>query len=109
MQKARLILLVGAVFLAEQAKADTVITVTNGTGSYSTNFLAFNDANGAQLVLDGVHSIVTVTYPDQAVFSFPYSQTVSGLSVTGSWTGSDEGGYVYTSSVQENLGQRRSS
>src|SRR6266446_4584442 len=104
MKKALLILgLVGALVFAGQAKADTVITVTNGTGSYSTNYLAFYDADGTYLILDGVHGVVTVTYPGQTVLTFPYSQTVSGLSVTGSWTGADESGYVYTASVQETL------
>src|SRR5258706_4623067 len=101
--------LLGAVVLAGQAKADTVITVTNGTGCYLTNYLAFYDANRTYLVLDGAHGIVTVTYPDQTVLTFPYSQTVSGLSVTGSWTGADEWGYVYTASVQETLVQTRHS
>src|SRR5882672_11343276 len=95
--------LASAFGLVNQTKADTVITVTNGTGSYSSNYLAFYDANGTHLVLDGVHGIVTITYPDQTLLSFPYSQTVSGLSVTGSWSGADESGYVYTATVQENL------
>src|SRR6266850_6799955 len=108
MKKAFLILgLLGAFMFAGQAKADTVITVTNGTGSYTTNHLAFYDANGTYLVLDGVHGIATVTYPDQTVLTFPYSQSVSGLSVTGSWSGADESGYLYTATVQESLVQTR--
>jgi hypothetical protein len=106
MKNALLILgLVSAFGLVGQTMADTVITVTNGTGSYSSNYLAFYDANGTHLVLDGVHSIVMLTYPDQTVLSFPYSQTVSGLSVTGSWSGSDEWDYFYTATVQEKLVQ----
>jgi hypothetical protein len=95
--------------LAASARADTVITVTNGTGSYSTNHLAFYDANGTYLVLDGVGGLATLTYPDQRALSFPYVQTVSGLAVTGSWTGADESGYVYTASVRETLVQTRHS
>jgi hypothetical protein len=95
--------LLGAVILVGQARADVVITVKNGTGSYATNSLAFFDANGTHLVLDGVNGMATVTYPDQNMSTFPYSQTVSGLSVTGSWIGADESGYVYTASVQETL------
>src|SRR5881398_22679 len=71
-----------------------------GTGSYSSNHLAFYDANGTYLVLDGVQGIATMTYPDQTLLTFPYSQTVSGLSVTGSWSGVDESGYLYTATVQ---------
>jgi len=108
MKRAFLILgLLGAFIFAGQAKADTVITVTNGTGSYTTNHLVFYDANGTYLVLDGVHGIATVTYPDQTVLTFPYSQSVSGLSVTGSWSGADESGYLYTATVQESLVQTR--
>jgi hypothetical protein len=95
--------LLGAVIFVGQARADVVITVKNGTGSYATNSLAFSDANGTHLVLDGVNGMVTVTYPDQTMSTFPYSQTVTGLSVTGSWIGADESGYVYTASVQETL------
>jgi fibronectin type III domain protein len=104
MKKTLLVLGLASAFgLVNQTKADTVITVTNGTGSYSTNYLAFYDANGTHLVLDGVHGVVTLTYPDQTVRSFQYSQTVSGLSVTGSWSGSDEWNYDYTATVQETL------
>jgi hypothetical protein len=108
MKKILLILgLLGALVFAAPAQADTVIAVTNGAGSYSTNHLAFYDANGTHLILDGVHGSATVTYPDQTTLSFPYKQTVSGLSVTGSWTGADESGYVYTATVQEDLVQTR--
>ncbi len=99
--------LLSAFVLLGQARADTVITVTNGSGAYSTNHLAFYDANGTYLVLDGVNGLVTITYADQSTASFPYSQTVSGLSVTGSWSGTDESGYGYTASVQETLVQTR--
>jgi hypothetical protein len=92
-----------------QTKADTLITVTNGVGSYSANYLAFYDATGTHVVLDGVHGVVTITYPDQTVLSYPYRQTVSGLSVTGSWTGTDEWNYNYTATVQEQLVQTRHS
>src|SRR5207237_3035157 len=92
---------------AGQAKVHTVVTVRNGTGSYSSNHLAFYDANGTHLVLDGVHGTATITYPDQTVLTFPYSQTVSGLSVTGSWSGADESGYLYTATLQETLVQTR--
>jgi hypothetical protein len=95
--------------LAGQAKADTVIVVTNGSGTYSTDYLAFYDANGTHLILDGVKGLVTMTYPDQSVAAYPYSQAVSGLSVTGSWSGTDESGYAYTASVAENLVQTRHS
>src|SRR5256885_4244813 len=108
MKKTSLILLlVGSFVFAGQSKADTVITVRNGTGGYSSNHLAFYDANGTHLVLDGVHGIVTITYPDQTVLTFPYTQTVSGLSVTGSWSGEDESGYAYTATVQQTLVQTR--
>jgi hypothetical protein len=92
-----------------QVRADTIVTVTNGTGSYSANHLAFYDANGTYLVLDGINSVVTITYSDHSVFTFPYTQTVSGLTVTGSWSGADESGYLYTASVQETLVQTRHS
>jgi hypothetical protein len=101
--------LLGAGVLAGPAKADTVISVTNGTGTYSTNYLAFTDANGTHLVLDGVNGMVTITYPDQTGATFPYHQTVSELAVTGSWTGVDESGYVYTASVKETLVQTKHS
>src|SRR5882762_2750090 len=108
MKKAlQIFVLVGSLIFAGQAKADTVVTVRNGTGSYSSNHLAFYDANGTYLVLDGVHGIATITYPDQTLLTFPYSQTVSGLSVTGSWSGADESGYLYTATVQETLVQTR--
>src|SRR6267378_3804345 len=108
MKKAlQILVLVGSFVFAGQAKADTVVTVRNGTGSYSSNHLAFYDANGTYLVLDGVRGIVTITYPDQTLLTFRYSQTVSGLSVTGSWSGADESGYVYTAAVQETLVQTR--
>src|SRR5947207_10739771 len=48
-----------------------------------------------------------MTYPDQTLLTFPYTQTVSGLSVTGSWSGADESGYLYTAAVQETLVQTR--
>ena len=99
--------LLAAVNFPGQANADTVITVTNGTGGYTANRLAFYDANGTYLVLDGVNGVVTITYPGQTTFTFPYSQMVSGLSVTGLWSGADESGYVYTASVQEALVQTR--
>ena len=102
-----ILLLVGSLVFAEQSKADTVVTVPNGTGSYSSNRLAFYDANGTHLVLDGVQGMVTITYPDQTLLTFPYSQTVAGLSVTGSWSGADESGYVYTATVRETLVQTR--
>src|SRR5882724_10439025 len=92
---------------AHQSKADTVLSVTNGSGGYAPNLLSFYDANGTQLVLDGGSGVVTITYPDSKVFSFPYSQTVAGLSVTGSWSGTDEWGYDYTATVQETLVQTR--
>jgi len=108
MKKPSLILvLVGSLVFAGQSKTDTVVTVPNGTGSYSSNHLAFYDANGTHLVLDGVHGIATIAYPDQTLLTFPYSQTVAGLSVTGSWSGADESGYVYTATVQETLVQTR--
>src|SRR2546429_3102520 len=108
MKKAlQILVLVGSLVFAGQAKADTVVTVRNGTGSYSSNHLAFYDANGTYLVLDGVHGIATITYPDQTLLTFPYRQTVSGLSVTGSWSGADESGYLYTATVQETLVQTR--
>jgi hypothetical protein len=108
MKKTLLILgLLGAAVFAGQAKADMVITVTNGAGGYSTNYLAFTDANGTSLVLDGVHGTATITYPGQTALTFPYSQTVSGLSVTGTWSGADQSDYLYTASVQENLVQTR--
>src|SRR2546429_510556 len=108
MKKAlQILVLVGSLVFAGQAKADTVVTVRNGTGSYSSNHLAFYDANGTYLFLDGVHGIATITYPDQTLLTFPYRQTVSGLSVTGSWSGADESGYLYTASVQESLVQTR--
>jgi len=108
MKKAlQILVLVGSLVFAGQAKADTVVTVRNGTGSYSSNRLAFYDANGTYLVLDGVHGIATITYPDQTVLTFPYRQTVSGLSVTGSWSGADESGYLYTATVHETLVQTR--
>src|SRR5205814_8215722 len=108
MKKALQILgLVGLLVFAGQSKADTVVIVRNGTGSYSSNHLAFYDANGTYLVLDGVQGIATMTYPDQTLLTFPYSQTVSGLSVTGSWSGVDESGYLYTATVQETLVQTR--
>ena len=101
--------LIGALVLAGQIKADTVIPVKNGGGSYSANYLAFYDANGTHLVLDCVNGSVTIIYPDQTVLSFPYSQTVAGLSVTGTWSGADESGYVYTATVQETLVQTKHS
>lgn len=101
--------LLAAFAFVGQAKADTVITVTNGTGTYATNYLAFYDANGTHLILDGANGIVTITYPDQTTLTYPYSQTVSGLSVTGLWSGSDESGYFYTASVQEYLVQTKHS
>lgn len=91
------------------AKADTLVTVTNGGGGYATNNLTFTDANGTRLNLNGVTGIATITYADMQVSTFPYSQTVSGLSVTGSWSGTDEWGYNYTASVQETLVQTRHS
>ena len=100
-------LLSAFVLLSGPARADTVITVSNGTGGYATNRLSFYDANGSYLVLDGANGLVTITYPDQTTSSFPYAQTVSGLSVTGSWIGTDESGYDYTASVQETLVQTR--
>jgi len=91
------------------AKADTVITVTNGTGTYSANYLAFYDVNGTHLTLDGVNGVVTIVYPDQKTLTYPYSQTTSGLSITGTWSGADEWGYFYTASVQEYLVQTKHS
>src|SRR2546429_6618995 len=99
--------LVGSLVFAGQAKADTVVTVRNGTGSYSSNRLAFYDANGTYLFLDGVHGIATITYPDQTLLTFPYRQTVSGLSVQVSWSGADDSGYLYTATVHETLVQTR--
>jgi hypothetical protein len=108
MKKALLVLgSLGAFVFAGQANADTVVPVINGPGSYTMNHLSFYDANGTYLVLDGVNGIVTITYPDQNVFTFSYSQTVSGLSVSGSWSGTDESGYDYTASVKETLLQTR--
>jgi hypothetical protein len=99
-----------AVFLsARPAVADTTVVVTNGTGTYRTGYLSFYDANGTFVVLDGGNGVVSLTYPDGTFSSFAYSQTVSGLSVTGTWDGTDESGYVYTASVQEYLMQTRHS
>ena len=94
---------------APAAHADTLITVNNSGGSYSGNTLTFNDVNGTHLVLNGSASTVTLTYSDQTVLTYPYSQTVSGLTVTGSWNGIDEWGYSYTASVHENLIQTKHS
>ncbi len=101
--------MLGAFVLSGRARADTVITVTNGSGGYATNRLSFVDANGTSLVLDGVNGLATITYPDQSTLSFPYTQSVAGLSVTGSWSGTDESGYAYTAFVQETLVQTRHS
>src|SRR5262245_54997354 len=99
----------GAFVFGLNSRADTLIVVTNGTGGYSTNYLSFNDANGTHLILDGLQGVVTLTYPDQTQLTFPYSQSVSGLSVTGTWSGVDESGYEYTASVQEYLVQTKHS
>jgi hypothetical protein len=108
MKKALLILgLLGA--FATGLLADTVVRVTNGTGGYSANHLSFYDANNTYIDLNGVSGVVTITYPDQSVASFPYIQNVLGLSVTGSWSGVDEWGYAYTASVQESLVQTKHS
>ncbi|MGO8700587.1 MAG: hypothetical protein ACLQVY_23090 [Limisphaerales bacterium] len=97
--------LAGICAFAMQVKADTIFVVANGTGTYSTDYLAFYDANGNYLVLDGVHGRVTITYTNQTVLSFPYAQSVSGLTVTGTWYGTDEWDYAYTATVQEHLAQ----
>lgn len=99
--------LLAATVVAGRAHADTVVAVTNGAGGYQANYLAFYDANGTYLVLDGVNGIATITYPGQQAVSFPYGQTVSGLAVTGTWSGADESGYLYTATVRETLARRR--
>jgi len=64
------------------------------TGRYSANYLAFRDANGTYVVLDGEHGSVTITYPDETnIWVSRITRRFSGLSVTGWWTGADQSGY----------------
>ncbi len=106
MKKALIFLAFLSVFiLTKEAKADTIVTVKNGSGAYTSSYMHFYDENGTLVTLSYAAGTVTLQYKDGAIRTYPYTQTTNGLTVTGTWKGTDESNYEYTANVQENLVQ----